>query len=148
MSHKTIEALAPFIGSWRLETDLPSPEGVEVTATSEFSWILDSAFLLHTSEISIPEAPSGHSVMAVNAEGSGYTQHYFDSRGVVRIYEMTFDGSLWKLVREKPDFTPLEFKQRFTGKFEADRNTIKGQWEIDHGSGYELDFHLDYRRVT
>jgi len=24
--------------------------------------------------------------------GDGYTQHYFDSRGIARLYAMTFDG--------------------------------------------------------
>ena len=148
MERCSIEELAPFVGTWRLETDLPVPEGVDVTATSEFAWLLDGAFLLQTSEVSIPGAPNTHSVIAVSVEGDRYTQHYFDSRGVVRIYEMAFDGSLWRLVRDKPDFTPLEFKQRFIGTFEDSGQTIRGRWEIDHGSGWELDFHLDYRKIT
>jgi hypothetical protein len=37
------------------------------------------------------------------------------SRGVVRIYAMTFDDGVWILRRESADFTPLAFAQRFVG---------------------------------
>jgi hypothetical protein len=45
-------------------------------------------------------------------------QHYFDSRGVARLYEMTFSGGVWNLLRNSSDFTPLEFSQRFSGTFQ------------------------------
>ncbi len=59
---------------------------------------------------------------------------------------MTFDGRTWTLTRDKPDFAPLEFKQRFVGTFEDSGNTIRGQWDIDQGEGYVRDFGLIYRR--
>lgn len=33
------------------------------------------------------------------------------------------------LTREVPDFSPLDFGQRFTGTFSADGDTITGAWE-------------------
>ena len=44
----------------------------------------------------------------------------------VRLYAMTFRDGIWTLVRSSPDFTPLDFSQRFTGRFSADGNTISG----------------------
>ena len=41
------------------------------------------------------------------------TQHYFDSRGVVCLYAMTFVGGVWTLTRESPDFTPPGFPAAF-----------------------------------
>src|SRR5690348_16055459 len=80
--------------------------------------------------------------------GGAYTQHYFDSRGVVRLYAMTLAGGVWTLTRESPDFTPLDFRQRFTGTFSADGNTIDGAWESGRdGGGWEHDFALTYRRA-
>jgi hypothetical protein len=32
--------------------------------------------------------------------------HYFDSRGLARIYEMTLDGGVWTFSRTAPDFSP------------------------------------------
>jgi hypothetical protein len=76
-------------------------------------------------------------------------QHYFDSRGVVRLYEMTFDGTTWQLLRTKPDVTPLEFSQRYVGTFAPDGDTIEGAWETsdDLGATWEHDFELIYRRA-
>ena len=52
-------------------------------------------------------------------------------------------------VPEAPDFTPLEFRQRFTGTFSADGNTIDGAWETAPAGGgqWEHDFGLTYRRA-
>ena len=81
-------------------------------------------------------------------EGRGtLLQHYFDSRGVARVYEMTFDGRVWTLLRETPDFSPLDFAQRFEGVFSEDGERIEGRWEIKHEADWELDFHQTYTRV-
>ena len=48
----------------------------------------------------------------------------------------------------KPDFTPLDFSQRFTGTFSDDGKTIAGPWEISHdGKTWEHDFDLTYTKV-
>jgi hypothetical protein len=66
---------------------------------------------------------------------------------VVRVYAMTLAGGVWTLTRESPDFTPLDFRQRFTGTFSAVGNTITGAWEKGLGGGWEHDFALTYRRA-
>jgi hypothetical protein len=43
----------------------------------------------------------------------------------------------------------LDFRQRFTGTFGADGNTIDGAWESGRdGGGWEHDFALTYRRAN
>ena len=60
---------------------------------------------------------------------------------------MTFADGVWTLTRESPDFTPLGFRQRFTGTFSEDQNTITGAWEsARNDAGWEHDFALTYRR--
>ena len=101
------------------------------------------------SEVDLPEAPDGLRVIAPDADGNGYTQHYFDSRGVVRLYAMTFDGRTWTLTREKSDFTPLEFAQRYVGEFSDDGSRITGRWEIRHpGQEWQTDFDMHYVRES
>jgi hypothetical protein len=136
--------LEPFVGEWRLETSLAPPGAVR--ARSVFEWELGGRFLVERSEVDVAEAPDGLSVVAATPEG--YLQHYFDSRGVVRLYAMTFDGRTWTLRREEADFTPLEFAQRYTGEFSDDGATIRGRWEIRHpGQDWEPDFDLSYVRA-
>ena len=142
-----LEHLNPFVGEWDLEVSLPSPS--EVTARAVFEWTLDGRFLLQRSEISIPEAPNALCVIGPDPRGDGYVQHYYDSRGVIRFYAMTFEAGVWTLVRESPDFSDLNFHQRYEGTFSEDGNTIDGHWAISHDEGatWEKDFDLVYRRV-
>jgi hypothetical protein len=96
----------------------------------------------------------GSSVSARSAHGrprarETYLQHYFDSRGVARVYEMSFDDGVWKLSRKSADFSPLHFAQRFTGTFSDDGRTIDGRCETSgDGSSWEHDFDLTYIKVT
>jgi hypothetical protein len=62
---------------------------------------------------------------------------------------MTLEDGLWKLERNKEDFSPLDFSQRFTGTFSEDGKTIEGTWEIAHDHAtYEKDFDITYRKVA
>ncbi|GAA1041702.1 hypothetical protein GCM10009557_66030 [Virgisporangium ochraceum] len=87
------------------------------------------------------------SVYSVDPKG-GFVQHYFDSRGVTRLYAMTFTDGVWTLVRESADFSPLDFRQRYVGTFSADGNRIDGAWEMAQpGADYEVDFQMNYMPV-
>jgi len=142
-------ALEPLIGSWSLHVDLPGADIPEVPARATFEWLFGRAFVLQTDTVEHPDAPDGHIVIAPDpARPGGFLQHYFDSRGVVRIYEMSFDGREWVLLRQKADFSPLHFAQRYVGRVSDDGDTIDGQWEIDEdGSGWRTDFRLTYHRM-
>jgi hypothetical protein len=61
---------------------------------------------------------------------------------------MTFTGGVCTLLRDAPDFSPLDLSQRFSGTFSADGRTIDGRWESSRdGSSWERDFDLIYRKV-
>ncbi|MFB8119588.1 hypothetical protein [Streptomyces sp. NPDC055962] len=146
--------LEVFVGEWSLEPRFPGKQHAGVpgdvpAARTWFTWALDGQFLLQRSEIPVPEAPDGLMVIRADPATGAYTQHYFDSRGVARLYAMDFEGGVWTLTRESPDFTPLDFRQRFTGTFSEDGNTITGAWKTgSDGGGWEHDFDLTYRRVA
>jgi hypothetical protein len=144
-----LERLEPFVGEWRVEAPaMPLPADLADQARTTYEWTLGGAFLLVRMSFPIPEAPDGLLLIGPDAAGDGYIQHHFDSRGIARVYAMTFDGRDWTLERHKPDFTPLSFHQRWVGKFTADGNAIHGRWETSpDGRDWELDFELMYRRV-
>lgn len=144
-----IERLEAFIGEWSVEAAFPDAPPTDMRGRAVFEWTLGGQFLVERSEVPHPDAPDGLAIMGVDQSGEKYVQHYFDSRGVARIYEMSFDEGVWKLWRTSADFTPLEFSQRFTGTFSDDGKTIDGRWEICHdGSAWELDFDLTYTKIT
>jgi len=140
MTTAAMEHLAPFVGEWRIEA-------FGGTGRSVFEWTLDGQFLVQRTEVDHPDAPNSMSIVAPRPGGDGYMQHYFDSRGVVRLYSMSFVDGVWMLVRESADFSPLDFGQRYTGIFSGDGRTIRGAWEIAHGATWEKDFDLTYVRI-
>lgn len=143
---EALERLDVLVGEWEVEADLPGPPAPAVR--SVFEWTLDGRFLVQRTEIPIPGAPDSMAIVAVDPETGAYTQHYFDSRGVVRVYAMSLADGVWRLLREAPDFSPLAFRQRFTGHVGDDGDTIRGTWEksMAGSTTWEHDFTLIYRR--
>jgi hypothetical protein len=142
-------ALEPFVGEWRMEVsfEVNAPAGAD--ARVRFEWLPGERFLIQRWEIPVPEAPDGIAIIGADPEREGgYLQHYFDSRGVARVYKMSFADGVWTLWREAPDFSPLDFAQRYTGTFSDDGKTIAGAWEIRHdGETWEHDFDLTYTKL-
>jgi hypothetical protein len=144
--------LQPLIGEWRLAMVMPGeprPDPLpDVGARATFEWMGDKAFVLQRWSVPIPEAPKGLAILGWDEGRQTFLQHYFDDRGVARVYEMAFDGGVWRLERTRLDFAPFAFSQRFVGTLSADGSRIDGTWEIaeDHHS-WKHDFDLIYCRV-
>jgi len=142
------ESLGAFLGEWSMEVALPGAEPTDMRAWCVFEWMAGERFLVQRWEVPHPEAPDGIAIIGFDEGRETYLQHYFDSRGVARVYEMRLDEGVWKLWRSSPDFSPLNFSQRFTGTFGEDGKTIAGRWEIcKDGSTWEHDFDLTYTKV-
>jgi hypothetical protein len=136
-----------FIGKWTMQVSVPGQDPIDTGATVSFEWMPGGWFLVERWEIPAPEFPDGTAVIGWDKGRGTLLQHYFDSRGVARVYEMSVEDDVWRLTRTEPDFSPLDFSQRYTGEFSDDGNTIAGMWEIKHpGKDWELDFHLTYKK--
>ncbi|WP_214401834.1 hypothetical protein [Pseudonocardia lacus] len=144
-----LAALDVLVGSWTVRPVPPPEWGVvdpdAMAGGVTFEWALGGAYLVGRSHAPDP-VPDSMTVIA--PDGDGYRQHYYDSRGVTRLYRMTLADGVWTLLRTEPDFSPLDFAQRFVGEFDPDATTIAGRWEQSHDGGrtWELDFELTYRR--
>jgi hypothetical protein len=124
-----------LVGEWDTEIPLPD-ETIRGHATVERL----GAFLVQRSTVEHPDFPDSISVI----DPGGGKMHYFDTRGVARIFESHMDDGTWTLSRADPDFD-----QRFIGEVSEDGQTIDGRWErsADAGSAMEHDFDLTFRRV-
>jgi hypothetical protein len=139
-----MQRLGAFVGEWVMEATFPGGQGG--TGRAVFEWALGRQFLICRTDV--PVAPNALMVMGHDPGRLPYRQHYFDSRGVARVYAMDLSDGVWTLLRDAPDFTPLDFAQRFTGTFSADGRRIDGHWETaPDGAAWELDFHLNYTRT-
>ena len=138
-----LAALDVLVGEWRVEVPFPdAPVG-----RLEMSWTLDGRYLHQRSEV--PDTGIPDSMCLIGRGENGYVQHYFDSRGVTRVYRMTLEGGVWTLSRTEADFSPLDFAQRYVGTISADGDTVEGRWETSHDGGgtWEVDFPITYTRV-
>jgi hypothetical protein len=138
--------LAPLdilVGEWIVQVEVPgAPPGRSI-----FEWDLRGTVLVERAVSPLPEYPDG--LMIIMPTPEGYLQHYFDSRGVARLYRMTLSDRTWTLLRTEPDFSPLDFCQRYAGTISPDGNRIEGRWETSHdqGQSWEVDFPLHYTRA-
>jgi hypothetical protein len=143
---KNVEALKALVGDWEMEVTFQGMDPAGGASVS-YEWMPGERFLVQRWEVPVPEAPDGLAVIGWDEGRGTLLQHYFDSRGVARVYEMTLEGGTWTLERTKEDFSPLEFSQRFTGRFNEDGSRIDGTWEISHDhETWEKDFDLSYLR--
>lgn len=147
-----LAALEPLVGEWGIEAVFPggSPAGdgePPGDARTVFEWLAGRQFVVQRWEVPHPAAPDGIALIGLDRDRENYLQHYFDSRGVARVYEMSIGDGMWKLWRTSPDFSPLDFSQRFTGVFGDDGTVIRGAWEMStDGASWKHDFELVYTR--
>jgi hypothetical protein len=138
-----LAALQPLVGEWIEQVQLDGVPAGRMT----FAWVLEERYLLQRSEIPDPDFPDSIAIIAPDGAGA-YKQHYFDSRGVVRVYKMDLCEGVWTLLRDAPDFTPLQFAQRLTGEFADGGDVIHASWETSpDGQVWEHDFDLTYTKA-
>ena len=127
-------SLDALIGEWT--TEVTFPDGLSGTGRTTFERVLGGAFVLQRATADVDGPPEGLMLIGPDEEGA-LTQHYFDSRGVVRRYAMTLGDGAWTLERDG--------EQRYVGRFEDD-DTIRGAWEWFRDGSWQHDFELVYRR--
>jgi hypothetical protein len=135
-----LSELDVLVGEWKPEVPSVGP----IEATMSIEPLEGGGFLIQRSWTAAPEFPNAVSVIGATGPDGGWQQHYFDSRGVQRVYEMTLEGGVWTLWRDGPDWP-----QRYVGEISPDGNTITGRWERGEslGAPLELDFEMNYTRA-
>jgi hypothetical protein len=150
-----MKTLEPLVGEWAMRATFEGAPPSDAPARVTFDFLHGGRFLIQRWAIDLPDAPPEvptHGIAIIGPDSrrpGGFLQHYFDSRGVARVYKMTLNGVVWTLLRDEPDVSPLDFAQRFSGTFSDDGKTITGAWELcNDGKTWEHDFDLTYSRLT
>lgn len=142
--------LEALLGEWEMEVSFiagyfgpGSPPIAGRGGRTTFEWLDGEFFLIQRFTVDNPAAPSGIAIIGPGEAAETFSQHYYDSRGVARIYQMSLHDGVWQLWREAPGFW-----QRYTGVFSDGGTTIKGAWEGSaDGSQWKHDFDLSYIKV-
>lgn len=141
----------PLIGEWHGDGELPiePPMRISVEARAERL----GEFIVFRSVGEPEEVPDSISIIGGAPDGEAQPMHYFDARGVERLYMTAIQGSTWSIWRAPGgDWNGPHgpgFNQRFIGEISTDGRTIEGRWERgtgDAGDEWELDFSFTYVR--
>jgi hypothetical protein len=136
-----LELLRALTGSWTTEGSHPLLPDEVLRGRATFEWLDGAKFLVWRSHSDHPEIPDAIAVIGVTDDQ--LSMHYFDTRGVHRVYSVDMTPGVWRFWRDDP-----EFSQRVTGTFADDGDTLttSGQYSRD-GQTWEDDLALTYRRT-
>ena len=138
-----VQELESLVGEWTTEVRMPGQDEV-IRGRTTFEWLEGGGYLIQRAEMEDPVFPRGVMVIGPATGGGRVVQHYFDSRGVARVYEISLEDGVLRLWRDDADFA-----QRYSGRLSADGSTIEGAWEINEdGVAWRHDFDLTYRKVA
>ena len=141
----------PLIGAWHGEGEMPIEPPMKLAVQAKVERL--GAFIVFHSKGESAEVPDSISIIGGGPDGEPQPMHYFDSRGVQRLFETSVEGSTWRIWRASgEDWNGPDgpgFNQRFIGEISADGRSIEGRWERglgDAGDEWEIDFRFDYVR--
>jgi len=131
-----------LVGRWATEaTHRALPETL-IKGEATFEWLEDQQVLIHRSHYEHPEIPDALGVIGI-VDGRP-TMHYFDVRGVHRVFAVDLAADVWRFWNDVPGFA-----QRFTGALTDDDNAMDADVELsrDEGVTWEHDLAIAYRRI-
>lgn len=130
-----------LVGRWTSEGSHPLLPGDEITGRATFEWLDGHKFLIWRSHYDHPQVPDAISV--IGWIDDRLLMHYFDYRGIHRVYEVAVEGDQWRYWRDDPGFL-----QSFVARFGDDGHTMSGQGRMNRDdAGWEDDLALTYRRT-
>jgi hypothetical protein len=140
--HSEFQGWQRLVGRWATEATHRALPGTVVSGQATFEWLEDQRFLIQRSHYDHPELPDAIAVIGI-IDGKP-SMHYFDPRGVHRVFAVDITADTWRFWNDAPGFS-----QRFTGTFSDGDDAINGDVELsrDDGATWEHDLAITYRRI-
>lgn len=129
-------SLDRLLGTWDL-TMRHRMMAEPVSGRQHYERVLDGAYVRLDWTYDHPDFPDALAVLSDNE------MHYFDVRGVTRIFDLELDDDGWSMVRIDPDFSQ-RYQARYVG---PDAMEAEGSYSDDGGATWQPDFTMSYRRV-
>ena len=140
-----------LVGRWTTEATHRGLPGAIIRGSSEIEWLEGERFLIYRSSYDHPDIPDSISIIG---DTDGLRMHYFDARGVHRIFKVTVTGEEWEMTMDRhssagsfasPD---APFSQRITYTFEDEDRTMSGKAMLSYDNvKWDDDLEITYRRM-
>src|SRR5919107_4990235 len=135
-------ALEPFealIGTWDTVATHPMVDAV-VPGTVTYEWLEGGHFIVQRSHNDHELFPDATCLIGAPENGEGLVMEYFDSRGVRRTYDTSFEDGVLRIWRDAPGFD-----QRLV--VEVERDGFEGVYQLAETPGeWRDDLKVVYRR--
>ena len=128
------------IGNWTTQSEHRLLPGTVIDGRCSFEWLQPGTFMIWRETVTHPEFPG--SSLGVIGGTDEFRMHYFDSRGVVRLFEMRVANDSWTFTRVEQD----DFDQRLTWTLAAD-GTMRGLAQMREDGEWVDDLWGAYRRA-
>ncbi|MGH7196665.1 MAG: DUF1579 family protein [Candidatus Saccharimonadales bacterium] len=143
MKNDALAALEPLVGEWEYTMYncwfLESMD-TKVKGFTTIERLHDSFLVVNSTDAD--QKPDGTWVIGYSDPQEKYQMLYYDSRGVARIFNTTFDGKTLNFRREDKDFY-----QRMTLEITADGLHSVAEASEDKGKTWRKDLEMDYVRA-
>jgi hypothetical protein len=136
-----LDGLDALAGEWSTEGSHPSIKE-PIRGRASFEWLPGRRFLIWRTEQTPTIVPAAIAVIGGGDTPGTWPMHYFDSRGVFRVYQVRMDKGVWHVWRDHPGFA-----QRGTGVFGGGGRSLELRWELNEDGTFRPDLELSYRRV-
>ena len=143
-----LDHLDALVGEWETEATHPFIPNTTIRGRATFEWLEGGFFLIWRAGYDHPDIPDSIAILGCDdsgdsGEAGSCSMHYFDSRGVSRVYGLGADQGVWRFWRDRPGFS-----QRYVGTISADGSTISANGELSRDdTTWEQDLRITYKRV-
>ncbi|WP_019586573.1 hypothetical protein [Deinococcus apachensis] len=131
-----MSALDRLLGTWEFTMQHSAMSG-PVTGRQRYERVLDGAFVLQHWTYDHPDFPDALGLLSEDR------YHYFDIRGIIRVFTLEMDNDGWSMIH-----LDEEFSQRYAARFRGpDIIESTGEKSDDKGVTWQPDFTVTYRRT-
>lgn len=140
-----------LVGRWTCQGTHPALPGTVVHGSAEIDWLEGERFLIWRARVDHPDFPDSISILG---DMGGLRWHYYDSRGVYRVMELTVteDGLQTMMSRsssERAYASPdAAFSQRMTFTLEDADQKLSGKGQLSRDDlTWQDDLEITYHRA-
>jgi hypothetical protein len=141
----SLRDLDQLVGDWTLQATHPAFPDLVVPGRSSFEWLDGEKFMVQRSTADHPAFPDSISVIgAMSDDDERLSMHYYDSRGVHRVYSLEMSGGVLRIGRDAPGFS-----QRLEARVADYGDSFGGTWLLSRDDEtWDDDLEITYRRAT
>ena len=129
-------SLDRLLGTWKFTMRHVAMEE-PIAGQQRYERVLEGAFLMLHSSYDHPDFPDAIAILAED------TCHYFDVRGVTRLFDLEIGDSGWTMIRRDADF----WQRSETRSLGPDAMEGTGENSFDGGATWQHDYSISYARA-